>query len=156
MKKLLIILSTVFLVTISASIISAQELEKPKLFVREGCSHCAKVKAFLEKYELTDQVEILDAAESEDIDQVLTGWYDNFDIPQQERGVPFLVLDQTDYMIGDTPIIEYFAEENGIEIEEEDYETSTSDTVFLAIGAFIMLVVFGYGIYSAFVTKKTE
>jgi len=71
-KKLFVILSTVFLLVVSTTALAAQEFEKPKLFVREGCSHCAKVKTFLEKYELTDQVEILEAAGDEVPEQLET------------------------------------------------------------------------------------
>lgn len=153
MKKLL--LTIILFIVFIPSTIFAQEVEssKPTMYIREGCSHCAAVEAFLEENELIDEVNIMETYNNEENQAELDQWFERLSVPTNQMGVPFMVYeDGTKYLGGDTPIISYFSELFDIEITEEDTKlpTSSSDSAILMIGALVMLGVVGYGIYTIF------
>jgi glutaredoxin len=129
--------------------------DKPLLYVREGCSHCAKVKAFLDKYNLNDKVKILETFNNEANTKELDSWFVKLNVTDpNEKGVPFLVVDDKTYLVGDVPIIEKLSKDNNITIDVTEYQSSTSDTIFLVIGGFVLFGVLGYGIVSSFKKKN--
>jgi glutaredoxin len=156
-KKFLLALAIVFL---SVPFVLAHEGEiehevgdKPILFVREGCPHCAKVDSFMNEYSLTDQVERVETLNNNEEIALMEEWFDHFELPANQRGVPFMVVDNDTYYAGDTPIIQYLADQNDIEIVAEEYQATMSDTVILLVGGGFLAAVLGYGIYSMFKKK---
>jgi glutaredoxin len=122
--------------------------DKPVYFVRAGCPHCAKVDAFMEEYDLTDQVERVETYNDNENIALMEEWFDHFDLPEAQRGVPFLVVDDETYYAGDSPIIQYMADQNDIEVKAEEYQSSMSDTAVLLLGGIFLAGVLGYGVYS--------
>lgn len=128
---------------------------KPLLYVRQGCSHCAKVDAFLEKYNLEDQVLRLETYNEPENQKALEEWFKTLNVTDpNQQGVPFLVIKSNTYLVGDVPIIEYLAKENNITIEKSEYSTSTADMIFLGVGGLFLFGVLGYGVYTIFSKKK--
>jgi glutaredoxin len=158
MFKKLLLLTTMFFFSVIPVFAHESEdahevLEKPILFVREGCPHCAKVDAFMEEHDLTDQVERVETYNNEENIAQMEEWFDHFAIAESQRGVPFMVVDDETYYAGDTPIIQYMADQNDIEVKPEEYQSSTSDTAILLLGGLFLAGVLGYGIYSMFRKK---
>lgn len=157
--KILVALALVFTMTTAlnaqdTSSAGPEEVSKPIYFARAGCPHCAKVNAFLEKHNIASQVDKVETLNNAANIERMDKWFNHYQIPQNQRGVPFLVIDDSTYYSGSDNIINYLAQENDIEVEEGEYESSASDTVFLAIGGLLILGVLGYGVYSAFANKK--
>lgn len=156
LKKLILALVVVFL---SVPMVFAQGDngpsvgDKPILFVRQGCPHCAKVDAFMTEYNLSSQVERKETLNNQTNLDLMDDWFDHFDVAQAQRGVPFLVVDNETYYAGDTPIIQYMADQNDIEVKAEEYESSMSDTLVLGLGGIFLAAVLGYGVYSMFKKK---
>lgn len=155
MKKILIALVLAFVFVFPLTV-SAQEVgDKPLLYVRKGCPHCAKVEAFLIKYNLEDKVEKIETLNNEEKTKELNSWFTKLNVTDpNQQGVPFFVIDEKTYLVGDVPIIEYLAKENNITIEVEEYQSSTADTIFLAVGGLLLFGVLGYGVYSSFKKKN--
>jgi glutaredoxin len=155
MKKILValVLAFVFLFPLT---VSAQEVgDKPLLYVRKGCSHCAKVDAFLIKYNLEDKVQKIETLNNEENTKQLNSWFTKLNVTDtNQQGVPFLVIDDKTYLVGDVPIIEYLAKQDNITIEVDEYQSSTADTIFLAVGGLLLFGVLGYGVYSSFKKKN--
>lgn len=136
--------------------VNAQEVgDKPILFVRKGCPHCAKVEAFLDKYNLRENVEFKETFNNEANTKEMGDWFTKLNVTDpNQRGVPFLVVDDKTYYVGDIPIIEYLAEKNNIEVDVSEYQSSMADTIFLVVGGLVLFGVVGYGLYSSFAKKK--
>ncbi len=149
------ILLAVFVLLFSSITVFAQPFEvgeKPIMYGRADCPHCTNVKNFMASNEIEDQYEYKEIINNEENQAEFTAWLDHFEIPADQRGVPFMVVDEQTYLFGDTPVIEYFAEKNNIEVSDE-YKASGSDTIFLVIGGLVMASVFGYAILSSFKKK---
>lgn len=142
MKKILLTI----LIFLSFSLISFAQEEKEKIYVRKGCAHCLKVEAFVEKYELKDRVEVIETYNDEEKTNELNSHFSRLNI--SNAGVPFMLIGENEYYMGDTPIIKYLAQKYEITIEESEYQTSTSDVVFLSLGGLFLFSVLGYGLYS--------
>jgi glutaredoxin len=137
-------IGTVLLFLFSAVPMARSE-DKPTLYVREGCAHCAKVEAFLDEHSLTDTVVIRDIILDPKASEDYTAFMEEQNVPLSEQGaVPVLVYDGDKWISGDTPIIEYLADVNNIKLE--DPQTEGSNIALMAAGGIIVLVVFGYGI----------
>ncbi len=158
-SKLLVALLLVFSMTTTLNAqdtasAGPEEVSKPIYFARAGCPHCAKVDAFLKAHNIANQVEKVETLNNAENIERMDKWFNHFNIPQNQRGVPFLVVNDETYYSGSDQIIGYVAGENDIAVEESEYQSSTSDTIFLAIGGLLILSVFGYGLYSALSKKK--
>jgi glutaredoxin len=153
MKLIKTLLILITFVLIPSGIYAQEGIDKPVIYVREGCSHCAAVESFLEKNDLLSTVEIVETYNNEENQTELDSMFDEFDIPLNERGVPFMVYNNSSELLGgDTPIISYLADLNGVEVVEVDTSlpTDTSNNGILIFGGFITLAVVGYGIYNIF------
>lgn len=154
MKKILILLVCFAFpfISFAQESVTSPDLLDLTLYVRQGCSHCAKVEAFITKYNIVDNVVIRDTFENQGYTDELNGYFDKFKIEEGARGVPFLVINGIEYKAGDTPIIEYLTDTFNITVVDEKYQTSTSDMIFLGIGGLFLFAVLGYGIYT--IVKK--
>lgn len=158
MKKILIAI-VLFLglstLSFAQTDITTTQDTKLVLYVREGCVHCAKVKAFLTKYNLEDQVKIVETYNQPDNQKELESWFTKLNVTDpNQMGVPFLVINDSEYFVGDVPIIDYLAKKNNITVEAETYSTSTADMIFLGIGGLFLFGVLGYGVYTKIGKKK--
>ncbi len=155
MKKILIALVLSFALLFPLTVKAQEVGDKPLLFVRKGCSHCAKVDAFLIKYNLQDKVKKLETLNNEENTKQLNSWFTKLKVTDpNQQGVPFLVIDDKTYFVGDAPIIEYLAKQNNITIDAQEYQSSPADTLFLAVGGLLLFGVLGYGVYSSFKKKN--
>lgn len=153
MKNLII--SLILLLTIPFTVFAQEVGDKPILYVREGCVHCAKVDAFLEKNNLKDTVVIKETFNNEANQKELGEWFTKLNVTDpNQQGVPFLVVDEKTYFVGDAPIIEYIANKNNIVVEVEEYQSSTADSIFLVVGGLLLFGVLGYGIASSLKKKS--
>ncbi len=111
LKKLLLIIFPLIILGFSTKYFSAYAQEKtinqPQeiLFVLDGCSHCEKVLNFIQENNLQSKLIIKELHNSQNI-QEFNAICDKFNIPTSQRGVPFLVTEQT-YLQGDQAIINY-------------------------------------------------
>ncbi|MBI2356925.1 glutaredoxin family protein [Candidatus Dojkabacteria bacterium] len=149
MKKILTIIAGIFFLLFSLAPLYAEEAPL-KLYVREGCQHCAKVKAFLNQYSLNDKVEIIETLNNQENIDKLDAEFKKYNAPQSDQGVPFMIVSDTEYLVGDQPIIKYFSDKYDIVVKEPEYKSSATDTVFMIIGGTALLAVLGYGLYSVF------
>lgn len=157
MKKLFVYLIAVLSLTLFLpSFANAQEVgDKPLLYVRQGCPHCAKVEAFLDKYNLNDTVKMIETYNNEANTNELNSWFTKLNVTDpNQQGVPFLVVDDKTYFVGDEPIIQYLAAQHNITIDPNEYQSSTADSVFLLIGGLVLFGVIGYGIYNSLKKKN--
>src|SRR5688572_8328084 len=155
MKKFLIALVLAFALIFPLSVNAQPIGDKPILSVREGCPHCAKVKAFLDKNNLTSTLEIKETFNNEANSKEMESWFTKLHVTDpNQNGVPFLILDDKTYLVGDVPIIEYLAEKHNITIDITEYESSPADTIFLAVGGLLLFGVLGYGVYSSLKKKN--
>lgn len=154
-KLLKVIVMTIFSFFFLSTVAFAQEIkDKPLLYVRKGCPHCAKVEAFLNKYNLNDKVEKIETFNNEEKAKELDSWFKKLNVTDSNQmGVPFLVVDEKTYFVGDVPIIDYLAKQNNITVEPEVYQSSTADMIFLGLGGLVLFGVLGYGIYTS-IKKK--
>src|SRR5688572_4957695 len=94
MKKILIALVLSLALLLPAAVNAQTIGDKPILYVREGCPHCAKVKAFLSKYNLTDSLEIKETFNNPANTAEMESWFKKLNVTDpNEKGVPFLVID---------------------------------------------------------------
>ncbi|MCK9368516.1 glutaredoxin family protein [Candidatus Dojkabacteria bacterium] len=163
MKKILILIIAMFMFpfvayaqTTAVPISAAATAPSPvlTLYVREGCTHCATVKAFISKYNITDKVTIVETLNVQTAITELNAWYDKFKLTTTDRGVPFLVVDGSSYYEGDTPIIDYLTKTFSITVVPDTTPVSTTDTLFVVIGGLILFSILGYGIYTMIGKKK--
>ncbi len=120
--------------------------ELPTLYVREGCSHCATVKAFMSANGIEDQVIVRDIIEDPKASEDYTSFMEANEVPLSERGaVPVLTYDENKWITGDTPIITYLAEKHDIELPEKNTSNNDND-LLLVLGGSIILIIVGYGI----------
>jgi glutaredoxin len=163
MKKILILVIAMFMFPLAAyaqatatpiSATTAAPSPVLTLYVREGCTHCAAVKAFIAKYNITDKVKTVETLNIPAAEAELNTWYDKFQVATADRGVPFLVIDGKSYLEGDTPIIDYLTKTFNITVVADTTPTSTTDIVFVVAGGLILFSILGYGIYTMIGKKK--
>ncbi len=130
MKIVKFIFFTLFLFLISTSSIFAQDTDKIYLFYGTGCPHCAQVDNFfetnklIEKYNV-DKKEIYFNRENAILFNLIM---DQLNIPQNDRGVPAVVIGKK-ILIGDTPIIENFVIEADKFLEDKKISNTTTTTL---------------------------
>lgn len=145
MKNLVQVFLTALLLYCFAFVPATHAEDGMVLYVKEGCSHCAKVEAFIEEHSLGDTLTIRDIVLDAEASEEYTAFMDEQDVPLEERGaVPVLTYGGNKWISGDTPIIDYLAEINDITIEKAKADGSSN--ALIIAGAVIVLVVFGYGI----------
>jgi len=117
MKKILIILSLLIILS-SVAFASAQENETCiYLFTGQGCPHCARVEPVLRQLaEENPNIKLIEYEVYQNRSNlvVLNDYFDSYNVPQSDRGVPAVFLAKT-YLVGDQPIlvnIEQKIEEN--------------------------------------------
>lgn len=128
-------------------------VDKPILYVKEGCAHCAKVEAFIEDHSLGDTLEIQDVVLDDDAAEAYTSFMEEAEVPSSQQGVPFLVYEDNKWLSGDAPIIEYLAKVNNIEIKDE---TEGGSLVLIIAGGAAVLGIVGYGIVNAIHDRKKQ
>lgn len=153
MKNILTAIIATLVISFFTTSVQAEEETIPKIYVRQGCQYCAKVDAFLRANDLEDKVERVETLNNAENQKELEELFNKYNAPEADRGVPFMVLSETEYLVGDRPIIKHLSEKYDIEVVEEEYSTSTSDIVFMILGGTFMLSILGYGLYSAFKKK---
>jgi len=97
------------LVFVFATVARAQENNKIYFFYGTGCPHCSQVENFFESEKLYDTYPI-DKREiyfNRDNTILFNDILDKLNIPNEERGVPTVVIGDK-VLVGDTPIIENF------------------------------------------------
>ncbi|HVX92790.1 MAG TPA: glutaredoxin domain-containing protein [Candidatus Dojkabacteria bacterium] len=155
MKKLIlaVIFSFAILVT-SITMVSAADT-KYKLYIRQGCPHCAKVEAFLQENNLEDKVQYIETYNNDTNQKAMEADFNKYGVTDTaQMGVPFLVVDDKTYYVGDTPIIKFFADKYNIDISKlTQYQSSSSDILFLGLGGLAIIAIVGYGIYSSMKKK---
>lgn len=133
--------------------VSAQEESENNseliLYVRQGCGHCSKVKAFISNNDLDDEVEIKDLGVDEGAVEEFNQFLDDNEVPIEERGVPVLRYEDDRWAMGDTPIIEYLRDRYDIK-EDKDW----TETILLVGGTAVLTLFLGYGVYNALLNKK--
>lgn len=132
------------------------------IYVREGCPHCAQVKAWVKSNDLEDKVNYIETYNNPGNVEKLDNQFEKYDAPNSDRGVPFMPVDDDTYVVGDTPIINLLASEfgrEGVEVtnntQTTQVESSGSDRIILIVGALLLFGIVGYGIYST-VTKQEK
>ena len=148
MKRVLAFIIGIFFLSVTP-LLAVDELPL-KMYVRQGCTHCAKVKEFLNTNNLKDKVTELETYNNTENQKMLDEEFKKYDVPNEQRGVPFMVVSDTEYLVGDQPIIQYFADKYNIKVEDQSYQSSPSDTIFLVLGGTVLYAVLGYGLYSVF------
>lgn len=137
------------------------------IYVHEDCPHCAKVEAFVDQYQINDQVEYIQLKNNKANMDALQAEWDKFNVSRDDQGWPFMVyVDQTgeeSYAVGDEPIIKVLSQYNNIPYVEpvvddgsnitSDGTDSSGDRIFLILGGAILAFIVGYGVYAA-VSKK--
>lgn len=154
MKNILLVILTIFsFFLVLSNTVYAQD--KYTIFVTAGCPHCAKVEAFIKKYGLEDKVDFKQTYNNEVNQKGLVEAGKKYNIPDNQLGVPFMVVDDTTYYMGDQPIIDFFANKYNLDISDmTEYNTSISDIIFLAIGGLVLFGILVYGVYSIFNKKN--
>lgn len=152
LKVQLILLVALLLSTfLAAKTFAADEVI---LYVQEGCNYCAKVEEFIDENSLGDDILIKDILLDEAASEEYTQFFDENEVPLEDRGVPLLVDENGEWYTGDTPIISFFRDRYGIEVEPREMETT--DLILLVVGGAIALSVVGYGVYKAIGNKEEK
>ena len=123
------------------------------LYVQEGCGHCEKVEEFIEENDLGEEIVSKNTSIDPGASEEYTDFLDAQEVPLEERGVPVLVYDEDQYLIGDSLIISYLSEKYGIE-EEERPSYDQSDYLLLFVGGGIVFAIVGYGIFNTIQSSK--
>lgn len=126
---------------------------KDIIYVSEGCPHCAKVEAFVEKNNLTDKIEFRDTAQDTAYSDELNQLFDKYGTAEEERGVPTYENNDQIYS-GDTPIIEQLITKYSIENPVYGETLGITDYIFIGFGGLILISVLGYSVYSSINKKK--
>jgi len=111
-KKLLTVIFVAFVVLGLSTSVNAQNSAKIYLFYGTGCPHCAEVLDFFEKENLFARypVEKKEIYFDRDNAVLFNRVLDNLGIPENERGVPTVVIGNK-VIVGDKPIIANFVSE---------------------------------------------
>lgn len=124
------------------------------IYVHADCPHCKQVEAYVAANNLQDYV-IYKQLKNNDANMAeLEALWKELGIDQ--TGWPFLVEqgDKSNYVGGDTPIINLLATEFGLETTVDNSQettiksTSNSDKIFFTIGGLFVFGFIGYAIYS--------
>ncbi len=87
----------------------SQAETKPELilYYGQGCPHCATVLEYFANHSIEDRFTVVkkEVYQHSDNAQELAALFDQFDLPAEKQGVPFMLLNGT-YAVGDQPIID--------------------------------------------------
>lgn len=128
MKRFYILVSLLFvLILVGGVVVFSKKSSAPtediplpesyEYFWGEGCTHCAKVEEFLSSWENIEKVEIDKKEVYNNTENValFRSRAQYCELANNQVGVPFLFTPDGECIIGDTPIIDYFAD---LEFEE--------------------------------------
>ncbi|MCB9790497.1 hypothetical protein H6764_00550 [Candidatus Nomurabacteria bacterium] len=137
------------------------------LYVHEDCPHCKKVEAFIADNNLEDQVDSRELKNNDKHMKELEALWDEFNLPDNERGWPFMLIDDNgdrSYVSGDSPIIAELGNTFGISVPNDSAgnsstttsssNTSTADTLLLVLGGVVVFAIVGYAVYSSINDSK--
>ena len=131
------------------------------LYVHEDCPHCKVVEAFIADNSLEDQIDSRELKNNDGHMKELEALWDEFKIPDNERGWPFMLIDNNgkrNYTSGDTPIISELGNTFGISVPDPSTssgidtstpDSSAGDSLLLIVGGVVVFAVVGYAIYSS-------
>lgn len=111
MKKSFIFAFSLICLVVMFSLIFARAGVSVDYFYKDGCSHCINVEnsGILGKVNATVSITKHDILSGADAMDLFLSYFNMFNVPQKERGTPFLVIKYSDdsysYFLGDTPII---------------------------------------------------
>ena len=127
------------------------------LYVQEGCSHCAKVEAFIEENGLEGEFIIKDTSVDEGASEEYVEDLERLGVSLEESGVPMLVYDNDQYLTGDTPIISFLQERFSITPSDDgEIVADASDVVILTAGVLFVGGILGYGIVKIVNDRKSK
>ncbi len=153
MKKIIVSILTIAFVALSSVFTYAQTNNVYTIYVREGCQHCARVKAWVTSVGLDNNVVYIETFNNPENQAKLEAEFKKYNAPQSDMGVPFLLVSDTEYHVGSLPIIEFLGKKfNKDTTQVTEYQASTADTIFLLLGGTFLFAIVGYGMYS--LTKK--
>jgi len=102
------ILFLFLILALSISFATAQESSCVYFFYGEGCQHCAKVEPVINNLEVQSQfpvtVQRFEIYNDRSNLVLLNKYFDAYNIPESERGIPVVFL-KDKYYVGDEPII---------------------------------------------------
>jgi len=113
----------IFLFFISLNFIFSEDITKITFFYGDGCPHCGKVEPYISSLESKFnylQVNKFEVYNDRNNLQLLTSYFDNYNIPINDRGVPIVFVGEK-YLIGDKQILD------NLEKEIEYYKDLTID-----------------------------
>lgn len=128
---------------------------KMTLFVSTGCPHCIKVREFIDEYGIEDKVVVWNVHTDDGAAEKYTDFVAEHEIPPTEQGTPTLIYDESKYVVGDTPIIDFLAERYELQennhmsddiSDDDDSMFTVGDYVLFGIGLIVVLSIVGYGI----------
>ncbi len=129
------------------------------IYVDENCPHCKVVEEFVADNDLQDSIIYRQISESEEIFDELLALWEELKVTEEEKGWPFLVYEKDGeklYEVGDSPIVDFLAQEFEIDIEESQSNNSqnSGSNALMLIGGVFFFAIIGYVIYSMVVDKK--
>ena len=139
--------------------------EEVIVYVSEGCPHCQIVEQFIDKNDLADNLVIKNVTLDDDVGQEFTDFLDQKEVPYEERGVPMMIYSDNEWISGDTPIIDVLKERfdlhesvnnepSDITDVDEDRQLGTGDMLAVTVGAFVLAIIVGYGIFNAIDARR--
>lgn len=158
MKKLLLAVVMVFM-SFSAQAF-AQEEGEYTMYVSATCVHCQKVEEFVAENNLGVYVNYVSVDTDDGYSELQSVW-EEFDVPEQEMGWPFMVYEvdgEQKYYVGDEPIIDYLAQVHNIDLteveEQKAEEKSNSGNAIMLVGGVFFVAIVGLSVYSLTSGKK--
>ncbi|MGV8172240.1 MAG: cytochrome c biogenesis CcdA family protein [Candidatus Woesearchaeota archaeon] len=96
------------IILLNITIVTAQETSCIYFFYGEGCQHCARVEPIINNLEVQSQfpvaVQRFEIYNDRSNLVLLNKYFDAYNIPENERGIPVVFL-KDKYYVGDEPII---------------------------------------------------
>lgn len=108
LAKIILPVFAFIILAVYPSCVSAQSDTDFYFFYGEGCPHCAKVLPYIEQLkESYSQInfQIYEVYGNRDNLVILNNFYDQYNVPLEDRGVP-VIFGGGGYLVGDTPIID--------------------------------------------------
>ena len=105
MKLLVLAIILISILLLGTNFAQAQQTTCIYFFYGSGCPHCAKADSYIQDLEKKYDLEVHRMNINEKID-LINNLYDNYNVPNSERGAVPILFIGNDYILGDTPIIE--------------------------------------------------
>lgn len=158
-KTIIGILSIISIAIISST--NSYAAEKLNIYVQDGCSHCAVVEAFITRNNLNDKVTLQNIRTSSTAETGINDLFAKYNQAGQ-GGTPAAEADGQ-LLAGDRPIIDWlkmtynvveddsvtYASSNTTATKTDTQPLTGSDIAFLGIGGVVLVLIVGYGIFSA-------